>query len=159
MKYYYHPKCGFHIGSPIGGDESSEVTESEFYTGITENSLSIEDVSKNKLLKIQTEKNSIRDGGFTYDGVLYDSDSEARLAYLELSTQLSIDPTYSTPWKASTGQWVTMNLELFNQVLPAYKAHIESCFTWQAQKEQEIAVAVANNSIEELNTVSTTCGE
>jgi hypothetical protein len=64
------------------------------------------------------------------------------------------DPTYTTYWKASTGNWVNMTAELFTQVKAAYEVHVNACFTWQAMREQEVALAVANGDIEALNAVS-----
>lgn len=95
-----------------------------------------------KLTAINDGKNTALDGGFVHDGKLFDSDSKARLAYLELSLKLSQDTTYSTPWKASTGVWVTMDAALFAALQPAYEAHIQSCFAWQAAREMEVAAAV-----------------
>ena len=103
-----------------------------------------------KLERINEGKNLALDAGFTLDGVLFDSDSPARLAYLELSLKLGQDPAYSTPWKASTGVWVTMDAALFSSLQPAYEAHIQSCFAWQAAREQEVAAAVAAGDVEAL---------
>jgi hypothetical protein len=99
------------------------------------------DLKAAKLSAIQAGKNAARDGGFVHEGVLFDSDSGARLAYLELSTKLLQTPAYSTPWKASTGVWVTMDAALFLALQPAYEAHISACFAWQAAREMEVAAA------------------
>lgn len=101
------------------------------------------DIYAAKMEAINIGKNAALDGGFTYGGILYDSDSKARLAYLELATKLGQDPAYSTPWKASRGQWVTMDAALFADLQPAYEAHIQACFAWQAEREQELAAAYA----------------
>lgn len=103
-----------------------------------------------KLTAINDGKNTALDGGFVHDGNVFDSDSKARLAYLELSLKLSQDATYSTPWKASTGVWVTMDAALFAALQPAYEAHIQGCFAWQAAREMEVADAVAAGDIEAL---------
>ena len=107
-----------------------------------------------KLTAINDGKNAALDGGFTHDGVLYDSDSKARLAYLELSLRLGQDPTYSTQWKASTGVWITMDASLFAALQPAYEAHIQSCFAWQAARDQEVATAVEAGDVEALAAVA-----
>lgn len=103
----------------------------------------IHGIAAKKLAAINEAKNLALDSGFTFDGVLYDSDSKARLAYLELALKLGQDATYSTPWKASTGQWVTMDAALFAALQPAYEAHIAGCFAWQAAREAEVAAALA----------------
>ena len=87
-------------------------------------------LASEKLTAINDGKNTALDGGFVHDGTLFDSDSKARLAYLELSLKLSQDATYSTPWKASAGQWVMMTVALFAALQPAYAAHIAGCFAW-----------------------------
>ncbi len=99
-------------------------------------------LAKAKLAAIQEGKNTARDAGFVHDGVLFDSDSGARLAYLEFATKLGMDSLYSTPWKASSGVWVTMDATLFAALQPAYEAHISTCFAWQAAREQEVAAAL-----------------
>lgn len=104
--------------------------------------LSIEQLAQAIFEGIQKEKVRRMDGGFALDGKLFDSDLAARTAYLELAFKLGQDPTYSTAWKASKGYWVTMDAALFAALQPAYEAHIQSCFAWQAGKEQELAAAV-----------------
>ncbi|NCC85847.1 MAG: DUF4376 domain-containing protein [Clostridia bacterium] len=112
---------------------------------------SLTDTKTAKLNRINDAKNTYLDGGFLHDGVLYDSDSKARLAYLEFAHKLTTSPLYSTPWKASTGQWVTMDAELFTALQPAYEQHISACFAWQAAREMEVAAA---QSVEEVEAVS-----
>ena len=107
-----------------------------------------------KLGAINTGKNTALDGGFTHGGVLFDSDSKARLAYLEFAHKLSTSPLYSTPWKASSGQWVTMDAALFSALQPKYEDHIKTCFAWQAAKEIEVAAAVSAGSIEGVKAVA-----
>lgn len=107
-------------------------------------------LAQTKLTAVNEAKNLALDSGFTLDGVLYDSDSKARLAYLELAVKLGQNPEYSTPWKASAGVWVTMDAALFAALQPAYEAHIAGCFAWQAAREQEVAAAVAAGDVEAL---------
>jgi hypothetical protein len=109
-----------------------------------------------KLAAINNGKNTALDGGFTHNGVLFDSDSKARLAYLEFAHKLSTSPLYSTPWKASAGQWVTMDATLFSALQPAYEQHIQACFVWQAAREMEVAAAVSAGSIEGVKVVAET---
>jgi len=112
---------------------------------------SLEDLLATKMDAINEGKNNALDAGFLFTvgtgddarEVLFDSDAKARLAYLELAVKLGQDPAYSTPWKASRGQWVTMDAALFADLQPAYEAHIQACFAWQADREQELAAAYA----------------
>jgi len=114
----------------------------------------IAEIAQAKLAAINNGKNVALDGGFTHNSVLFDSDSKARLAYLEFAHKLSTSPLYSTPWKASTGQWVTMDATLFSALQPAYEQHIQACFAWQAAREMEVAAAVALGSIEGVKAVA-----
>jgi hypothetical protein len=112
----------------------------------------LEELFNSKMTAINAGKNRALDAGFLFttgEGeeareVLFDSDTKARLAYLELATKLGQDQTYATPWKASRGQWVVMDAALFMAVQPTYEAHIQSCFFWQAAREQELAYAYAS---------------
>jgi hypothetical protein len=111
------------------------------------------EIAQAKLAAINAGKNVALDGGFNHEGVLFDSDSKARLAYLEFAHKLSTSPLYSTPWKASAGHWVTMDATLFSALQPAYEQHIQACFAWQAAREMEVAAAVSVGSIEGVQAV------
>lgn len=111
----------------------------------------LEEVKAGKLAAINAGKNAALDGGFLHDGTLFDSDYKARLAYLELALKLGQNPTYSTGWKASSGNWVTMDAALFAALQPTYEAHIQACFAWQAAREMEVAAA---ETVEEVEAVS-----
>lgn len=105
---------------------------------------------------VQRGKVIARDGGFDIDGTHYDSDLPARMSYNELAVRLQQNPTYSTPWKASEGQWVTMDAPLYASVVTHGEAHMTAVFTWQATKEAEIN---ACTTIEQLEAVSVMYGE
>lgn len=125
---------------------------------------SIHDLAAAKLEAINSGKNVALDAGFRFtigegEGareVIFDSDSKARLAYLELATKLGQDPAYATQWKASRGQWVTMDAALFADLQPAYEAHIQACFAWQAEREQELAAAYAAGDRAAMESVAET---
>ena len=112
---------------------------------------SLEEVLTAKMDAINEGKNRALDSGFMFavgEGeeareVLFDSDARARLAYLEAATQFQLDPEFSTQWKASAGQWVTMDAALFAALTPVYRAHVQACFAWQGAREQEVATALA----------------
>ena len=146
--FYYHPTHGPHFGDPIGGDESTVLSPEEFAVLNAQwhpdpPAQALADLAAAKLMAVNEGKNKALDGGFIHDGVLFDSDAKARPAYLELALKLGQDATYSTRWKASTGSWVTMDAALFAALQPAYETHIQSCFGWQAAREQEVAAALA----------------
>ncbi len=102
------------------------------------------------------EKSRVRDAGFLVDGVLFDSDLSARIAYAELGSELLEDPTYTTGWKASDGVWVSMNLALYAQIRAAGKTHTQICFGWFALKEAQIDAA---QTVAEARLISTRFGE
>lgn len=104
-----------------------------------------------KLAAIQVGKVAARDGGVVVNGILFDSDLAARMAYNELAIRFQQNPSFSTQWKASKGQWVTMDAALFAQVMAAGEAHIQACFAWQAEREAEVMAA---QNIEEVEAVS-----
>lgn len=110
--------------------------------------------AEKKLAAIQAGKVAARDRGVEVNGVLFDSDLAARMAYNELAVRFQANPDFSTSWKASAGQWVTMDAALFAQVMAAGEAHIQACFTWQADREQEVAAAVATADLEAIKAVA-----
>lgn len=111
------------------------------------------ELKADKLQAVQAEKARVRDGGFMVDDTLFDSDISARTSYTELGLRLSQNPSFTTQWKASAGQWVTMDAALYSQVVIAGEAHITSVFAWQAAKEAEIGGC---QTAEELEAVVTT---
>ena len=106
-----------------------------------------------KLQAVQAEKVRARDGGFLVADTLFDSDISARTSYTELGLRLAQNPSFTTQWKASPGQWVTMDAALYAQVMTAGEAHIAAVFAWQAAKEVEIGEC---QTVEELEAVVTT---
>lgn len=143
--------------SPLPGKVRCFDGTAWIYTDIQEESKdpdylpSLNSLASAKLERINEAKNVALDAGFLLvlgegeeaRAVLFDSDAKARLAYLELAVKLGQTPAYSTPWKASRGQWVTMDAALFAALQPAYEAHIQTCFAWQAAREQDVAAALA----------------
>lgn len=119
------------------------------------NLLSIDDLANFKRKAVQQEKCRLRDSGVIVDGILFDTDAGARLAYLELSTQFALDSTFVTEWKASTGQWVTMDAALFEKVIEAGKLRISELFTWQSKLDAQITIALATNNKEALLSIVT----
>ena len=113
------------------------------------------EIKANKLQAVQTEKVRARDSGFMVADTLFDSDISARTSYTELGLRLSQNPSFTAQWKASAGQWATMDAALYEQVVIAGEAHITSVFAWQAAKEVEIG---ACETVEELEGVVITYG-
>ena len=110
----------------------------------------VDDVREELLEKVQAEKVKARDAGFMVADTLFDSDISARTSYTELGLLLSQNPSFTTQWKASAGQWVVMDAALYSQVVIAGEAHITAVFAWQAAKEMEIADC---ETVEELEAV------
>lgn len=87
-----------------------------------------------KLEILNIKKKEKLNAGFDLNGIHYDYDTNARIAYRELADELRDDPTYTTPWKASEGHWVTMDADQYTLVKAAGKAHIESVFAWLSEQ-------------------------
>jgi hypothetical protein len=51
-----------------------------------------------------------------------------------------------------------MDAALFANLQPAYEAHIQACFAWQAAREQELAQAYAAEDRAAMEAVSTVKG-
>lgn len=103
----------------------------------------LEDLILSKTTAIQATKVSARDAGFDVGGVHFDSDASARISYGELSDMLKTDPAYTTPWRASSGAWVTMDATLYAQVQAAGAAHLQGVFAWQAARDADLAAIQA----------------
>ena len=101
--------------------------------------ISLEELAAQKRAEVQAEKRKIRDAGVIVDGVLFDSDLAARIAYAELGAKFSENPEYiAASWKASSGQWVDMGLEKYRQVMTSGEDLMQTIFAWQKIKESAI---------------------
>lgn len=160
-KYYYHPLYGYHQGVPIGGDESTEITEAEYLAGVeTEASQEIDNtdiyvLAKRKLDAIQKEKCRVRDSGVAVEGIVFDTDNAARIAYLEFLGMSQMNPGYTEPnWKASENIFVSMTQELFFKVVLARQTNERNAFEWQKARVIEVEAAVEANDKVALMEVS-----
>lgn len=115
----------------------------------------INQIANEKRYAVQAEKCRVRDAGTMVNGVLFDTDLSARIAYMELFTQFAAEPTFTVAWKASNGNWVTMTAALYQQVMAAGKARIQAAFAWQAGKDAEIDAALAAGDKTALEAIST----
>ena len=101
-------------------------------------------LTKDQLLAAtRVEKSRRRDSGVTVNGVLFDTDYNARTAYNELAIQFMLNPGFVVEgWKASDGQWVNMDASLYQQLMSAGHKHIKACFEWQQAEEAKINAAI-----------------
>jgi hypothetical protein len=113
----------------------------------------IERMREEKLQTVATARRKALDDGFMHNGILWDSDANARIAYAELAMRYQYDPAFVTTWKASDGYWVEMTAPLFQAVYAAGAEHVQTCFAWQAAKEVEIK---ACQTVDELEAVVVT---
>jgi len=111
----------------------------------------LDELKAQKLQTVATARRKALDDGFMHDGILWDSDANARIAYAELAMRYQYDPAFVTTWKASDGYWVEMTAPLFQAVYAAGAEHVQTCFAWQSAKEVEIK---ACESVKELEKVS-----
>lgn len=164
-KYYHHPIYGYHQGVPIGGEESTEITEEAYLEGIElaasqeidETDISV--LANRKLEAIQKEKCRVRDSGVAVPvngtAILFDTDNAARIAYLEFLGMSQLNPGYTEPnWKASANTFVTMTPELFFMVIAARQSNERNAFEWQKARVEEIEAALAINDKTALLEVS-----
>ena len=87
---------------------------------------------------LDIEKVARLTGGFLVDGVLFDSDVNAEIRYMQLQGKFAADPTYSVPWKAANNVWVTMDLALFQTVIAAFEANLTGVYTWLAAEQAKL---------------------
>lgn len=76
--------------------------------------------------------------GLEVNGILFDSDSNARAAYSELAIKFQSDPSFTKRWKASGTIWVDMNLTLFEQILVATEEMCSLVFEWLETEQSNI---------------------
>lgn len=152
-KYYHHPLYGYHQGVPIGGDESTEISETEYLAGVEAaaaqeiDETDIYILANKKLEAIQIEKCRVRDSGVAVPvngtSILFDTDNAARIAYLEFLGMSQMNPGYIEPnWKASGNTFVSMTPELFFAVVAVRQTNERNAFEWQKARVEEVEAAV-----------------
>ena len=92
------------------------------------------------LIGVRKKKQEIRDNGMLVDGILFDTDQNARIAYSELQGKFLQNPEYVCEnWKASDGVWLhKMDLALFTRVMEVGEQHLANVFKWQKDQEDLI---------------------
>lgn len=89
-------------------------------------------------------------GGVFVDGVLFDTDIPARVAYQELAFLLQRNPTETVQWKASAGVWVTMTAALFEKLQTAFRQHLETVFSFYRRFCSDVENATTEQDLEML---------
>lgn len=101
--------------------------------------------------KLKREKTTSKDSGILVDGVKFDTDIEARIAYIEFMIKLMQNPSYTvTNWKASEGVWVTMDATLFGKLTTAWEGHLTSLFSFIKAKEIEIKSKTTKEQLDSI---------
>lgn len=160
MGYYNHPIHGPHQGDPIGGAESTALTESEFNQLTEERATQetaariavtpLQDLAQAKLMEIRAARRAIEHGGVTLDDVRYESDPTARAKYVETNQLFLIQPALEIlGWKASDdkvtglGVYVTMTSAVMASLIVLAAQLDGQAFAWEAGKQDEVAAALA----------------
>jgi len=88
--------------------------------------------------KIRDHKRKLRNAGVVVDGVRFDTDYNAELAYMSFIENTKSNPNYVKRWRASADKWVDMNRTLCLRVKKAVDAYIDNVYRWQELKEIEL---------------------
>jgi len=119
--------------------------------GIPDPAQSLDELKVEKEQEMQEEKRKAKLKGIIVDGVLFDTDDSARLAYIELFLKFITNPSYTvSDWKASEGNWVTMDYLTFTKLMSAWEVRLSGLFSFIKIKEQEIKT---KNSPEDIKGV------
>lgn len=122
--------------------------------GVPEEAEGVEEVRSEVLGKLRKEKLDVRSEGILVDDILFDTDVEARLAYLELMFKFMMNPEYVVEnWKASEGVWVIMNKSMFDKLVLAWEGRLTSLFSFVREKEAEIK---SKDDLEEIKITDVT---
>lgn len=80
---------------------------------------------------LRTEKKNRLRADITIDGQTFDADDAAETAYLKYFVALSVNPSFVVEdWKASNGDYVTMDATLFTKIMGAVEARDRALFAW-----------------------------
>lgn len=84
---------------------------------------------------LKTKKIKLREQGVVIDGIKFDTDYNAEIAYLTFINKTKDDPNHTVRWKASKGIWINMNRELCLKVKKCVDEYISNIYRWEEEKE------------------------
>lgn len=114
---------------------------------------------KEKVDSIKEERDKVLSSGIIVDGIKFDTDEKAILAYMRFIIATILNPSITIPdWKASDNTWVTMDAYLISKILTKWLQVEPAAFSWQKNKLAEVQSAYQNNNVTALSNVSTVYG-
>ena len=112
-----------------------------------------------KVNKIKEERDKALASGMLVDGILFDTDEKAILAYMRFIIATILNPNITIPdWKASENTWVTMDAYLISKILTKWLQVEPAAFSWQKNKLAEVQSAYQNSNVSALSNISTVYG-
>lgn len=112
-----------------------------------------------KVKTIKEERDKKLSSGIVVDGVLFDTDEKAILAYMRFIIATILNPSITIPdWRASDNTWVTMDATLISKILTKWLQIEPAAFSWQKNKLSEVQSAYENADVTTLSNISTTYG-
>lgn len=112
-----------------------------------------------KVNKIKEERDKALSSGIIVDGIKFDTDEKAILAYMRFIIATILNPSITIPdWKASDNTWVTMDAYLISKILTKWLQVEPAAFSWQKNKLAEVQSAYQSSDVTALSNVSTIYG-
>jgi hypothetical protein len=129
-----------------------DAKEADPYYGLSEAD-ALEAARNDKLVLVDQEKSRVKGAGVSVDGTLYDSDSNAVLAYLKFQSKVERKSDYKADnWKASRKTFVRMDGVTVIKIQEAIDLLEDSIFSWSKNKYQEIKDASSLTTIKAIST-------
>lgn len=113
----------------------------------------LDPMREHKWLEIKHLRNIAEQGGFEYDGNIYDSDPISQNRILGAAQWASLDSSLVLEWMTSENQLVELNAEKIQELAKALGQHIVHCHNTARQKKQEIELA---STVEEIQAIEYT---
>ena len=100
-----------------------------------------DDLKAQKKAEIASARYAAETGGCTVDGVTIATDrgSQALLTAAVVSARLDVE--FKTRWKCADGRFVTLDAMQLRAISDAVTAHVEACFTREAELVEQIDAA------------------
>lgn len=89
-------------------------------------------------------------GGFTWDGSVFDSDSESQVRLLGVSVRADRDPTTVETWRLQDNTWRVLDATDIMNVWAVFEQHMRDCFQTFAILEAQILAATSAVELETL---------
>lgn len=112
--------------------------------------MTLERAKAEKLAELAADRYAREVGGITIGGASIKTDRESQGTVTGAFISLSQGLATSIDWKADNGQWVKLTAAEITPIAQAVVAHVQACFTAEAQLAAEVNAATTIEAVQAI---------